>query len=333
MNILYKNPADFHDITSGTSTGSPNYSAGPGYDYVTGMGSPIANLVVGSLVGTSTASSDKLVLAAPTAETAGTSFSLTVTAQNSSGTTDTGYTGTIHFTSSDVQAGLPANYTFTAADDGTHTFTVTLKTAGSQSITATDTTTSAITGTLSGISVSPAAASQFVLSGLPSTATAGVAQTVTVTAEDPYGNVATGYAGTVQFTSSDTAASLPANYTFTTANPGVHAFTLTFGTAGTQSVTVTDTISDITATQSGITVAPAAPTNLAASAVSSTQINLTWTGSSGATGYLIQQSLNGSTGWTQVGSTSGGSTTTFQQTGLSAGTTYYYRVIATLGTH
>ena len=23
MNILYKNPSDFHDITSGTSTGSP----------------------------------------------------------------------------------------------------------------------------------------------------------------------------------------------------------------------------------------------------------------------------------------------------------------------
>jgi Domain of unknown function (DUF4082) len=52
MNILYSNPSDFHDITSGTSTGNPNYSAGPGYDYVTGMGTPIANLVVGSLVGT-----------------------------------------------------------------------------------------------------------------------------------------------------------------------------------------------------------------------------------------------------------------------------------------
>ena len=271
--------------------GHPHYSAGPGYDYVTGLGSPMANLVVGSLVGTRPRPQhDKLVLAAPTAETAGTSFSLTVTAENSSGATDTGYLGTIHFTSSDVQAGLPANFTFTAADDGTYTFTVTLKTAGSQSITATDTTTSAITGTLSGITVSPAAASQFVLSGLPSTATVGVAQTVTVTAKDPYGNVATGYAGTVQFTSSDTAASLPANYTFTTANQGVHAFSLTFETAGTQSVTVTDTTSRITATQSGITVAPAAPTNLAASAVSSTQINLTWTGSSGATGYLIQQS-------------------------------------------
>jgi len=295
------------------------------------MGSPIANLIVGSLVGTSTASYDKLVLSAPTAETAGTPFSLTVTAQKSSGGTDTGYTGKIHFTSSDVQAVLPANFTFV---NGTSTFTVTLKTAGSQWITATDMATSAITGTLSGISVSPASASHFVLSGLPSTVTAGAAQTVTVTAEDLYGNVATGYTGTVQFTSSDTAASLPANYTFTSKNDGVQPFSLTFGTAGTQSVTVTDTVSTtITGTQSGITVAPAAPTNLvaSASAVSSTQINLTWTGSKGATGYLIQQSLSASTGWTQVGSTSG-STTTFQQTGLSAGTTYYFRVIATLGT-
>ena len=203
MNILYKNPGDFHDITSGTSTGRPHYSAGTGYDYVTGLGSPMANLVVGSLVGTSTASFDKLVLSAPTAVTAGTSFSLTVTAENSSGATDTGYLGTIQFTSTDVQAGLPANFTFSTTDDGTSTFPVTLKTAGSQSITATDTATAAITGTVSGISVSPAAASQFVLSGLPSTATVGVAETVTVTAKDPYGNVATGYTGTVQFTSSD----------------------------------------------------------------------------------------------------------------------------------
>ena len=54
MDILYKNPGDFHDITGGTSTGTPNYTAGPGYDYVTGLGSPMANLVIGSLDGTST---------------------------------------------------------------------------------------------------------------------------------------------------------------------------------------------------------------------------------------------------------------------------------------
>lgn len=333
MNVLYKNPADFHDIKSGTSVGQPSYSAGIGYDYVTGLGSPIANLVVGSFVGNATTTpSDTLVLAATRAETAGASFSLTVTAKNSSGATDTGYLGTIHFTSGDLHANLPANYAFTAADHGAHTFTVTLTTAGGQSVSAADTANSSINGTLSGINVSPAGASQFVLSGLGSTATAGAAQTVTVTAVDPYLNIATGYAGAVRFTSSDASASLPANYTFTTANQGVHAFTFTFGTAGTQSLTVTDTAAQFTATQSGITVAPAAPINLVASAVSSTQINLTWTGSNGATGYLIQQSTTGTTAWTQVGSTSGGTSTAFQQTGLSAGTTYYYRVLATFGT-
>ncbi len=331
MTTLYKNPADFHDITTGTSVGSPRYSAGPGYDYVTGMGSPIANLVVGSLVGSnSTASNDTLVLFASPSETAGQSFSLTVTAKNSSGATDTGYTGTIGFSSSDVQAGLPANFKFSAANDGTYTFTVTLKTAGSQSITATDTTTAAITGTLTGINVSPAQASSFTISGLPSTATAGAAESFTVTAYDPYGNVASGYTGTVQFSSSDTAASLPSSYPFTSANGGTHTFSLTFETAGTQSLTVTDTASHLTATQSGISVAPAAPTDLVASAASTSQINLTWTASNGATGYLIQQSLTGNSGWTQVGSTSGG-TTSFPETGLAAGTTYYYRVAATLG--
>ncbi len=167
------------------------------------------------------------------------------------------------------------------------------------------------------------------MSGLSSSATAGAAESFTVTAKDPYGNVATGYTGTVQFTSSDTAATLPANSTL---NHGVGNFSVTFNTAGTQSLTVTDTTSGITATQSGITVAPAAPINLTASAVSSSRINLSWTGSSGATGYIIQQSLSGTTGFTQVGTTSGGTSTTFDQTGLSAGTTYYYRVIATLGT-
>ncbi len=332
MDILYQNASDFHDITSGTSVGSPHYSAGPGYDYVTGVGTPIANLVVGSLVGTPTAPVDHLVLSAPATATAGTSFTLTITAETASGATDTGYVGTIAFTSTAAKAGLPSNFTFPAADDGTATFTVTLDGAGSQTITATDTSTGAITGTTSAIAVSPAAASQFVLSGLSSTATVGAAETVTVTAEDPYGNVATGYTGTVHFTSNDTAAILPSNYTFnTTTDQGVHTFSITFGTAGTQSVSVTDTTSGFSATQSGIAVAPAAPTNLAATAISSTQINLTWTGSSGATGYLIQESLSSSTGWSQIGTTAGGTTIFDVTTGLTAGTTYFFRVIATVG--
>jgi uncharacterized repeat protein (TIGR01451 family) len=50
-----------------------------------------------------------------------------------------GYLGTLHFTSSDGLAVLPADYTFTAADAGIHSFQVTFNTLGSQTITMTDT--------------------------------------------------------------------------------------------------------------------------------------------------------------------------------------------------
>ena len=48
--LLYQLPSgDFHDVTSGSNGG---YSAGPGYDLVTGRGTPVANLIVSGLVGT-----------------------------------------------------------------------------------------------------------------------------------------------------------------------------------------------------------------------------------------------------------------------------------------
>src|SRR5205823_4136770 len=135
----------------------------------------------------------------PSPVTAGTAGSFTVKAQDSSGNVVTGYTGTVHFTSSDVQAVLPANYTFTAADAGQHTFNATLETAGSQSLTATDTGPYTITGSQTGIIVNPAAANSLVVSGFPSTTTAGVAGSFTVTAKDPYSNIVTGYTGTIHF--------------------------------------------------------------------------------------------------------------------------------------
>ncbi len=202
----------------------------------------------------------------PTADTAGTAGNVTVTAYDPYGNIATGYTGTVHFTSSDSQATLPANYTFTAANDGTDTFTVTLKTAGTQSITATDTSTSSITGSETGIVVSAAAAQSLKVTGFPTTDTAGTAGNVTVTAYDPYGNIAIGYTGTVHFTSSDSQATLPANYTFTAANDGTHALSVTLKTAATQSITATDTsTSSITGSETGIAVQAAAPSSLAIS--------------------------------------------------------------------
>jgi ELWxxDGT repeat protein len=68
--------------------------------------------------------------------TAGAVGSFTVTAKNADGTTNTGYLGTVHFTSSDPQADLPADYTFGLVDGGTHSFSVRLKTAGAWTVTA-----------------------------------------------------------------------------------------------------------------------------------------------------------------------------------------------------
>jgi hypothetical protein len=164
--------------------------------------------------------------------------------------------------SSDGQAVLPANYAFTSTDAGVHTFSATLKTAGTQSVTVKDTTTTSVfSGSRSGIMVTPATASQLQISGFPASVTAGTAYGLTVTALDPFNNVATGYRGTVTFTSSDGAASLPANYPFASGDAGVHNFMATMKTAGSQSITVTDTATaTITGTDSGITVVSVQPT-------------------------------------------------------------------------
>ena len=74
-----------------------------------------------------------------------------------------------------------------------------LKTAGNQSITATDTITAAVTGRAA-VTVSSAAASTLLVTGFPSPITAGVAGNFKVTLKDLYGNIATGYTGTVHFT-------------------------------------------------------------------------------------------------------------------------------------
>jgi poly(hydroxyalkanoate) depolymerase family esterase len=73
------------------------------------------------------------------------------------------------------------------------------------------------------------------------------------------------------------------------------------------------------------TTAPSAPTSLTASAASATQISLNWSTSSGATSYQVQRSADGTTGWTQVGAPT---PATYTDTGLTASTRYYYRVLA-----
>ncbi|PYQ46805.1 MAG: hypothetical protein DMF59_20620, partial [Acidobacteria bacterium] len=78
------------------------------------------------------------ILTLPTTMGANDTATATLTAYNSSYAVATVYTGTVHFTSTDGAATLPINYTFTAGDAGSHTFSFTLRTAGGQTVYATD---------------------------------------------------------------------------------------------------------------------------------------------------------------------------------------------------
>ena len=120
---------------------------------------------------------------------------------------------------------------------------MTFVTAGSDTVFATDASDSGIT-TSAAVLVSPAK-SEPLHTCAPGSSAAGSAFTVTLTAFDPFGNIATGYTGTAHFTKSDggLGSSVPLNYTFVGGDAGVHVFTngVTFVTAASDTVTATDT--------------------------------------------------------------------------------------------
>jgi hypothetical protein len=183
--------ADFHDTTTGSSTGFPTEPAGPGYDLATGRGTPVANLLVADLVGSgSTTTTTHFGVSVPSSSTAGASFAVTVSALNGNNQVMPGFTGTVHFTSTDPQAVLPPDYQFTTADAGVHTFSVTLKTAGPQSVT---TTSGSITGNGT-VSVCAAAASRLAFGQQPTSTTVNTAisPAVTVRVLDAFGNLVSG---------------------------------------------------------------------------------------------------------------------------------------------
>jgi hypothetical protein len=90
-------------------------------------------------------------VSAPASASIGRPVTVTVTALGLSGVIASGYTGTVHFTSSDPAAVLPPDSTLS---NGSGTFTITLNTSGDQRVTATDTNNPTISGTSGTISVS-----------------------------------------------------------------------------------------------------------------------------------------------------------------------------------
>ena len=208
---------------------------------------------VGSMMGMAfvtvspAAASQFTVTVLPNPVFAGQLVSVDVIASDPFGNRATGYTGTVRLTSTDTQATLPGNYTFQTAEQGRHFFTATLRTAGPQTVTITDVANPALTG-IGSTTVRPLFATRLEISGLAPSVVAGVPQTITVTARDEFGNRATGYLSAVGFASTDVQASLPSNYTFMTADQGQRAFTVTFRTAGPQSLTVRDIFNQFGAT-------------------------------------------------------------------------------------
>jgi hypothetical protein len=155
------------------------------------------------------------------------------------------YTGTVAF--SGAGAKLPADYTFQASDHGAAHFTVTFTATGAQTVTVTDTTTAAITGS----ATTQVTAAQVVSSlsiGVPQTVPAEVPILVRVVALDANNDPILGFAGAVTLSSTDTATVItPATNTV----PGPFApnlFLVTFGTAGTETLTATDSADSLSAT-------------------------------------------------------------------------------------
>ena len=252
-------------VALNTATGVATFSglsvekAGAGYT-LTATGNTL-NTAPGVVVSagfsiTPAATTTFVVSGYPSEVTAGTAGSVTVTAQDAFGNTASGYTGTVSF-SSTGQAALPANYTFTTGangDNGTHTSSVTLTTAGTQSITASDIATPGITGTQYNIQVDVGAFTKLQIlvpgetaapgtssgkTGTPAAETAGNAFNVIVNAVDACWNVVSTVTDTVSISSTDPGAVSP---TDTPLESGTKTLTVTLKIvgSGTQTVTASD---------------------------------------------------------------------------------------------
>ncbi len=224
-------------IDAGTATGAPTTDQ-RGLPRPSGLGVDIGSVEVVASVATALAVSK----IGSSTIVAGEGFNVTAQVIDQSGNPVTNYGGPYAATAAvsppDPQGTFPA--TGTLSPFGFGFFLGTLKTAGTYTITASA---GSYSGSTSALTVVPASASYFIISA-QAAATTGKAINVTVKAYDRFGNLATGYAGTVKLTSTDpVAATLVSGYTFTTGagkDNGLHVFSVTLNSAGNQTITAQD---------------------------------------------------------------------------------------------
>jgi N-acetylneuraminic acid mutarotase len=174
--------------------------------------------------------------------TAGDTVTFTVTAEDGTGTPVPSYTGTVQLASTDGQASvigqhLPTSYTFVPSDHGTHTFTVTLATAGNQTITVTDQADHNLAATTSPITVSSPAKFLVNIPG-GTTLVAGDPFLFTVQAVDASGKPLPSYSGPTTITAASSPPDPQGTFQGTLNSSGFGFFLGTLRTAGAYTLTV-----------------------------------------------------------------------------------------------
>jgi len=173
--------ANYRDITSGQAG---SFSAGPAWDFITGLGSPLVNSLVPSYLATQGLSPDFSLSGSPASQTVvqgnGTSYTVTVTPSNA-------FTGTVGFTASGLPSGAGASFNpASVTGSGSSSVTVTTSTttpAGTYTLTFTGTSGSLIHSTTATLVVNAAVTPDFSISANPtsSSVTQGKPATSTIT--------------------------------------------------------------------------------------------------------------------------------------------------------
>ncbi len=201
---------------------------------------------------------------APRVGTAGEALGVfEVSIQNADGETMTAATNTVTVAIGSGPAAASLKGTLSvAAVNGVARFSTLMLERAAQGYTLTANASGLSGATSPAFDVTSAAPASLVLAQVPATVTAGSALSPEVSVLDVFGNVVTGYTGTVRFSSDDAVASLPSDYTFTSADAGRHVFTsgLVLKRAGARRVAVTDSIQSTLAAASevGVVAGPAA---------------------------------------------------------------------------
>ena len=309
------------DNNNGTYTATLTSSASAGTATITGTingGNITATATVMFVPGSATT----LSVSAPSTAVAGSAFNITVTARDANANIVTSYTGTVHFTSSDGGATLPADYTFIGSDNGVHTFSVTLNALGTVSVTATDTVTAingsanvavagATTTTLQS-SLNPSQAGQSVTFTATVTSTAAGTITGTVTFKDGSSPIGTG-----------TISSGTATFTTSSLSVATHSITAVYEGSTNFNTSTSAPLSQVVNSSSF-----GAPVFFSATASGTSQVILSWASVSSATSYRIYRSTGGSA-YMLFDSTAN---TAYADNTVSANTTYVYKVSAFDGT-